>query len=741
MSDGKYFEFDPELADALEKDPELMRIAGMLSSAKHPEPPLDAAFKASLRRRLMDQAWDSVEDRRAWWRGWFAPQRLAWASAAAVLLISATVVLYTSGQNTGGITQTVVILNTPLDNQQAVSVQQAIPLRFNVPMDHQSTQDAVTITPATAVAFSWNGDQVLYVTPTSGNLAPNTQYQVRVGPGAKALNGGTQTTQPQTFTFVTTSDTPPTPSPSPTPTPTNLNGLLTNVHQLATDYPPSGNVYPVVWSSDSSTVYYVGSGGALEAVTVADGTRKTLVADGVSLPAISQTTKQLAYVRGGKIEILDVAAGTTTEVAPDSAPTALAWAHDRLYWGTGTGVYRLTDGGPVKLADPPAQGAVVQLIAPDGRHAVASVGDGLAIVDLVANKSATACAAACAGTLQGWSPDGTRLVIDGNIYDPNGKAVSSIPPGDVSWSKTQEILLGSDTALFEVRPDGSDYTKLADGTYHLPVWAPDAQTFVYVRGSALNVATAPAGKPAPPAVQQALSVVKAFMDARLAGQAQHAQSFLDANGQAAYAGASGGPVLIPQGDPGLKRYYVVMSEANPIDHSVRVVVRLVFAHNKVEQQAIDETLTLVREQATDPYLIDNATAGPMLNFGKGPQVVAVKVTSTTLAVTFDSDLLATSIGSVTLQGDQGAVIQATATYSDRTVTFTGLQLTPGAHYRLVVMPGVEDVGNHNAAAEYDLDLFGPAAPPAAGGTGAAPSPSPTPAVTPSGGASPSSQSA
>lgn len=734
-----YFEFDPELADALERDPELMRIAGMLSSAQHPEPPLDDAFKASLRRRLMDQAWDSVEDKRAWWRGWFAPQRLAWASAAAVLLVAASVVLFTSGQNTGGFTQKVVTIGSDLNDRAEVPVQQAIPLRFNVPMDHQSTEAAVQVTPATAVAFSWNGDQVLYVTPTSGNLAPNTQYQVRVGPGAKAQDG-TQTTQPQTVTFVTTSDTPPAPSPSPTPTPTNLNGLLTNVHQLSTDYPPGGTVYPVVWSSDSSTVYFVAGGGALESISVADGTKKTLVAGGVSLPAISQTTNQLAYVRGGKLEILDLTAGTTTEVAVDAAPTALAWVHDRLYWGSGTGVSRLGDNGPVKVADLPTPDAAVVLIAPDGGHAVARVGDGLSIVDLGANKSASLCAASCAGALQGWSPDGSRLVIGGNIYDNSGKAVSSIPPGDLSWSKAQEILLGSDTALFEVRPDGSDYTKLADGTYHLPVWAPDAQTFVYVRGGALNVATAPANKPAPPAVQQALTVVKAFMDARVKGETQRAQSFLDANGQAAYAGTPSGPVLIPQGDPSLKRYYVVLSEVNPTDHSVRVGVRLVFAHNKVEQQGIDETLTLVRAQATDPYLIDNATSGPVLQFGKGPKVVAVKVTPTTVAVTFDSDLLSTSISSVTLQDGQGAVIQASANYDDRTVTFTGLQLTPGAAYRLMVLPGIADFHNNNAAAEYDLDFIGPAAPPVAGGTGTGPSPSPSPAVTPSVAPSPSQSS-
>ena len=210
-------------------------------------------------------------------------------------------------------------------------------------------------------------------------------------------------------------------------------------------------------------------------------------------------------------------------------------------------------------------------------------------------------------------------------------------------------------------------------------------------------------------------------------------SYLDANGKSAYAGAA--PKLMPQGDPGLKRFYILMGEVDPTTANVRVVVRLVFAHGNVEQLLKEETLTLVRAQATDPYLIDGATAGAQLQFGQGPAVVAVKVTSTALVVTFDSDLIPTSVSNVTLQDDQGAHVTGAVKYDDRTVTISGLQLTPGAHYRLVVLPGVQDVGQHNAVAEYDLDLVGPAPEPTAGGVSASPSPgvtpSPSPAVTPS----------
>ena len=50
---------DPELNDVLQ-DPELLRLAGMLSRAQTPSPPLDDAFKSALRRQLMDVAWRSA---------------------------------------------------------------------------------------------------------------------------------------------------------------------------------------------------------------------------------------------------------------------------------------------------------------------------------------------------------------------------------------------------------------------------------------------------------------------------------------------------------------------------------------------------------------------------------------------------------------------------------------------------------------------------------------------------------
>ena len=136
-------------------------------------------------------------------------------------------------------------------------------MKFNQPMDHKSTEAAVVIQPATYVAFSWQ-ENTLAVQPTSGNLAPSTQYQVTIGPGAKTQSGQSLPAA-KTITFVTqpAAKTPPSPKPTLRPTP---NALVSGEHRLAKL--PSGTQYTPQWSADSTTVYFVGDNGALESVGV-----------------------------------------------------------------------------------------------------------------------------------------------------------------------------------------------------------------------------------------------------------------------------------------------------------------------------------------------------------------------------------------------------------------------------------------------------------------------------------------
>ena len=711
---------DPELNEIL-GDPELIRIARLLSKSSPAEPPLDDAFRSALRRQLMAEAWKTAEGRNAWWVKLLAPQRMAWAGAAAVLVVAASIVFYTANLPAGGVTQTIEV-QSPQQDSNGVPVHQAILVAFNQPMDHTSTEAAVQVTPATTVAFRWGGDTQLYVQPTSGDLAPNTQYQVTIGPGAKTLSGAKLDT-PKTVTFVTQ----PIPSPPPPPSPSPKASALNQV-QISSAYPPSGTVYPPIWSADSKTVYAVVAGGALQAIPVGGGQAKTLVADGVSLPAITPSGDRIAYVRGGGIHVLTLATGATADIfIQSSAPTTLAWIKNQLEWGSPDGVFALGDGGAARIAPSPAPDAAAVSIAPDGGHALFAQADTLLIVDVASGKSSALCSGGCATSFQGWSPDGTRVVYGGVIANLSGKTITSLPTASVSWSAKNELLLGSDTSLYEMRPDGSGLTHLADGTYDLPAWAPDSSTFVFVRGGALWSATAPAALPVPAATDQAIAVVNAFMASRLANNPDRAMQYLDSTAKATYN--SGAPALIPTGDPAFKRFYVLTSEVDPsTPNTVRVVVRMVFAHGKAEKSTIEETLTLRREEDTDPYLIDAVSASSPRDVGKGPEVVAVKITATEIDVTFDSDLMPTTVGGVVLQDANGMPVTASQSYSDRIVALTGLQLTPGAHYRLVVMPTVLDVGSRHTASEYDLDLVGTAPSPAAGGVTPTPSPVPTPSA-------------
>ncbi len=724
---------DPELVDVLQ-DEEMRRIGELLSTTRRSEPAIDDAFRTGLRRQLMQQAWEMGEGRPSLWRRLFAPPGLAWVGATAGLVLIAGLVVFYTTQQPGGFNQ--IFVQSPIDGSRAVALQQPILVNFNQPMDHPSTEAAVQIMPATNVSFSWSSN-TLAVQPANGVLAPNTQYQVTIGSTAKTASGQALNTA-QTITFVTQPPAPPTPSPSPTPrAPATPSSLLTGEHQLA---PLGGNLAgsPVQWSADSSTVYFVNSKGALDAVPAKGGDVSVVAPDGVSSPAIAPAGDQLAYIRGGKIEVLTFATGTTAELVVTPAPTLVGWARDKVEWAAADGLYTQGAGGSTQLAALPATGVVSVLsIAPDGGHAAYRQDQNLFLLDLTSVKS-TQLGQANA-VFYGWSPGGTQLMYSTSnanvaISDVQGNSVGTVPGGDAGWSSQDAILLGSDTDLYQVRPDGSAWTKLSNGTYRQPVWAPNGAAFSYFRGGAIWTASAPALPPQPTVLDLSTVVVNAFMQARLKGQPEVAGALLDSNGKQAYA--SGGLNLVINGDPSFSRFYILTQDVTGTQpDTATFVVRLVLTHGKLDVADYEETLTVVRDATTRQFLIDQATAGAHRDLGKGAEVVGVVVAADSIQVAFDSDLdPGTVADAIHVLDSKGKQVDATVTYANRTVTISGLDLKPGSRYELVVLTTLRDFRGHNVAAEYDLQLVGPVAKARpdhkSGGVTASPAPIPSPSPSP-----------
>ena len=189
------------------------------------------------------------------------------------------------------------------------------------------------------------------------------------------------------------------------------------------------------------------------------------------------------------------------------------------------------------------------------------------------------------------------------------------------------------------------------------------------------------------------------------------------------------------GDPSFSRYYLLTGQVTGSHpDTAQFVVRIVLAHNNLDVRTFEETLTLVRTQGSQQFLVDQAAAGSVLTLGSTAEVVSVDVTATSVKVTFDSDLKPETVtAGVIILDSKGKQIGNAPSYAKRTVTIDGLDLKSGKSYKLVVLSTVQDVSGNNIAAEYDLTFEGPAG--KSGDrhkdTSPSPSPQPSPSATPS----------
>src|SRR5207237_5129277 len=108
------------------------------------------------------------------------------------------------------------------------------------------------------------------------------------------------------------------------------------------------------------------------------------------------------------------------------------------------------------------------------------------------------------------------------------------------------------------------------------------------------------------------------------------------------------------------------------------------------------------------FRVNQASGGLRRELGRGAEVVSVEVVRDSIKVTFDSDLDPGTVSDgVVLLDSKGKQVETTATYANRDVTLSGLDLKEGAQYRLVVLTTVRDVLGHDVVGENDRGAVRP----------------------------------
>ena len=683
---------DPELDQLFEQEPELRELAQLMRARPHPAAHAEPSphFRMALKQRLMREAWERAsQPALPWYRRMLAPQPLAMAGAA----VGALLIVFTVFQfaNTPGGRNNTVTVRSDLNNAQTVSLSTAIPLTFTQSMDTNSVQTALTIVPATAAKYQWqDNNKQLTITPLH-NLAPNTQYVVKIAPSAKTQDGQALTNAPP-VQFVTS---PPSPPPTPTPTsqPTSTPSPLIGSHLVA----PTGN--PAArWSTDGTKLYIVGPNGQLGAWTVQSPPVGTPVQpDGVTLVAVGPDGT-VAYVRDGQITY-----GSVT--VPGVQPIALGFGQSGLVFATATDVQ---SSDQRKLASLGEQATAADFSPAGDRLVYRGASGTLHLVDLARSGKDTAVGPSTG--MGDWSPDGTRYAYQTDagisVVDSSSGSSSKLLdfPGltGLAWSHGNQLLLSTSSGLYIYAPgDAAGARKLQEGEFRQPSWAPAGGHFSFKRGTDAWVGrlTAQGGTGTSTSSGTGQDdVVNGFMAARMNLQAGQAANYLDAAGKDAFSSLT---LVYTAPVPSLARYYVLLSQPN------RVVVRLVLTKGST-QSAVDETLIL--KSSGGRLLIDGVTEKPRASFGAGPEILGVTVASDHVQVLFDSDLDQSTVqGSVSVKGANGQAVSSQASYDAKgkavTLQITG-SLTSGATFDLLVGSGLRDY-NGRQAVPYNLQFLGP----------------------------------
>jgi hypothetical protein len=673
---GGWASDDPELDAIFPDEPELRETARLLARVPRADPPLNPAFKAALRRRLMQEAWEQSAPAVPWWRRLVAPRAMAWAGATVGVLLIAVVVYTLTVSPTPPSSQ--VIVSSPLQGSHAVAATKPIELTFSQAMNTSSVEDSIQIQPATKVkTYQWTGASTVDIVPENG-LAPNTQYHVIVGPKAKTQSGHPVVNQPG-VTFVTAPPATPRPITTPAPTPRPTPDGITAPRLIASSGAPSP-----AWSPDGSILYVVGPGGQLQGFSVASGAApSTRAPGGVTFVTVGGDAT-VAYVRGSQVVDGEVS-------IPGIQSLALGFQSGRLLGITGQQVQVLAGSGQGTAIASLAENATAADFSPDGRRLAYLGASGLHLVDLSTGHDA---AVGDASGLGAWSKDGRYAypASDG-VYVTDGSSAGSkllSVPGaaSVSWSTSSQLLVTTPSELLISNADGTGLRTLAQGAFVHATWSPAGDaSFWFKRQGGVWVASV---NPTAGGATSSSELVNQFMMARQQGNATLANRLLDAHGKQAFSS-----LTLTYGSRVLSRYYTLLSQPG------QVVERIILDSG---QTVLDETLTIARDSSGN-LLIDDATDSPV-TLTSGPNILNVTVTSTQVRVTFDSDLDPSTVSGVVIAG-----VPTNATYRSgtRTVILTPEGgLTPGTTYLLTLNGTLKDV-NHTPAAGYQLTFTGPGA--------------------------------
>lgn len=684
---------DPELDQLFEHEPELKELAQLMRARPHPAAQADPSptFRTALKQRLMREAWERAsQPALPWYRRLLAPQPLAMAGATlGALLIVFTVFVFVT---TPGGTNNTVTVRSELNNARTVSLVTSIPLTFTQAMDTASVQTAVTIVPATQATYQWqDNNKKLTITPVH-DLAPNTQYVVKIASSAKTQDGQALTNAPP-VQFVTRP-----PSPTPTPTPTSQPTSTPVPLITARDIAPSGNPASR-WSTDGTKLYVVGPSGQLAAWSIQGQPASTPIQpDGVTLVAVGPDGTA-AYVRNGQISY-----GSVT--VQNVQPIALGFGQSGLVFATASDVQ---SSDQHRLASLSEQATGVEFSTTADRLVYRGGSGNIHLVDLTVHPARDTALGPSTG-LGDWSPDGARyayLTEAGiSVVDTSTASTSKLLdfPGltGLAWSRGNQLLLTTSSGLYLYTPgDPGGAKKQADGEFRQPSWAPAGGHFSFKRGTDVWVGRMAAQSGTGTAAVSGAGqdeLVNAFMAARINLSADQAGTYLDAAGKDAFSSLT---LIYSAPGPSLARYYVLLNQPN------RVVVRLVLTKGTT-QSAVDETLII--KSSGGRLMIDGVSERPRASFGAGPEILRVTVASDQIQVSFDSDLDQSTVqGSISIKGANGQAVSSQASYDAKgkrvTLQVAG-PLASGATFDLVVSSGLKDYDGRQAV-PYDLQFVGP----------------------------------